>query len=288
MQRRDFLTASAATLLAAGALPAARAAAPQDTPAPARLKGRVRHSVARWCFGGIPLDELCRQAKAMGIASVEILNEPEWKVVQSHGLTCALAFGPGSIDRGWNRAEHHDELLARAEALLPRVAADGLPGVVIFSGNRAGQPVAEGRRQCIAGLRRMLPLAEKLGVNVVMEILNSKVDHHDYDFDHMAYGLDLVQGVGSDRFRILYDIYHAQIMEGDVIRTIRDHAASIGHYHTAGVPGRHEIDDGQELNYGAICRAIVETGFTGFVAQEFIPAREPIQSLREAVAICDV
>jgi len=288
MQRRDFLAASGAALLAAGALSAARAAAPQDAPAPPRLKGRVRHSVARWCFGGIPLDELCRQAKAIGLESVEILNEPDWKVVKSHGLTCALAFGPGSIDRGWNRAEHHDELLARAEELLPRVAADGLPGVVVFSGNRAGQAPAEGVRQCAAGLRRMMPLAEKLGVNVVMEILNSKVDHHDYDFDHMAYGLELVQAVASDRFRILYDIYHAQIMEGDVIRTIRDHAASIGHYHTAGVPGRNEIDDGQELNYPAICRAIVETGFTGFIAQEFIPAREPIRSLREAVALCDV
>jgi len=286
MQRRDFLAASAAALVAAGAVPAARAA--QQAPAPAARKGRVRHSVARWCFGGIPLDELCRQARALGLGSIEILDEPDWKVVQDHGLTCAVANGPGGIGKGWNRAEHHDELVARAEALLPKVAAAGLPAMIVFSGNRAGQPPAEGVRQCAAGLRRIAPLAEKLGVNVVMEILNSKVDHGDYDFDHMAYGLDLVQAVASDRFRILYDIYHAQIMEGDVIRTIRDHAASIGHYHTAGVPGRHELDETQELNYGAICRAIVETGFTGWVAQEFIPTRDPFVSLGQAIDVCDV
>lgn len=286
MQRRDFLAASSA-LLAAGALPAARAAA-QSAPAPVARKGRVRHSVARWCFGSVPLDELCRQARALGIGSIEILEEPDWATVKQHGLTCAVAMGPGGIGKGWNRAAHHDELVARAEELLPKVAAAGLPSMIVFSGNREGQDPAEGVRQCAAGLRRIMPLAERHGVGVVMEILNSKVDHHDYDFDHMAYGLDLVQAVASDRFRILYDIYHAQIMEGDVIRTVREHAASIGHYHTAGVPGRHELDDTQELNYGAICRAIVETGFTGWLAQEFIPTRDPWESLGQAIDTCDV
>lgn len=286
MQRRDFLAASSA-LLAAGALPGARAAV-QAAPAPVARKGRLRHSVARWCFGSVPLDELCRQARALGIGSIEILEEPDWATVRQHGLTCAVAMGPGGIGKGWNRAAHHDELVARAEELLPKVAAAGLPSMIVFSGNREGQDPAEGVRQCAAGLRRVMPLAERLGVGVVMELLNSKVDHADYDFDRMAYGLDLVQAVASDRFRILYDIYHAQIMEGDVIRTVREHAASIGHYHTAGVPGRHELDDTQELNYGAICRAIVETGFTGWLGQEFIPTRDPWESLGQAIDTCDV
>jgi len=290
MHRREFLGAAAglsvAATLAAAAPARAASLAAQD--APARLKGRIRHSVCRWCYGGIPLEELCLKAKAMGIASIEILDEPDWKLVQQHGLTCAMANGPGSIPQGWNRAEHHDELVRRSEELLPKLAAAGLPSMIVFSGNRAGQPEAEGVRQCIAGLRRIAPLAEKLGVNVQLEILNSKVDHGDYDFDHMRYGVDVIEGVASPRVKILYDIYHAQIMEGDVIATIREHKERIGHYHTGGVPGRHEIDATQELNYAAVCKAIADTGFTGFVSQEFVPTRDPLTSLREAIAICDV
>jgi len=285
MHRRDFLAASAAALTLAGA-----ARPPRLLPAPAlmQLKGRIRHSVCRWCYGGIELDALCQAVAAMGIESVEILDEPEWAVAKKHGLTCAVANGPGSIPDGWNRLEHHDALVRRSEELLPAIAAAGLPSMIVFSGNRAGQPDEEGQRQCITGLRRIAPLAEKLGVNVLLELLNSKVDHPDYQFDRMRYGVGVVEGVGSPRVKILYDIYHAQIMEGDVIRTIREHAALIGHYHTGGVPGRHEIDGTQELNYAAICRAIAETGYTGFVAQEFVPTRDPLTSLREAIAICDV
>jgi len=224
----------------------------------------------------------------MGIASIEILDEPDWAVVQKHGLTCAMANGPGSIPDGWNRAEHHDQLVRRSEELLPKLAAAGLPSMIVFSGNRAGQPEAEGARQCIAGLRRIAPLAEKLGVNVQLEILNSKVDHADYQFDNMEYGLFVVKEIGSPHIKILYDIYHAQIMQGDVIRTIQENIEWIGHFHTGGVPGRHEIDATQELNYGAICRAIADAGFTGFVGQEFVPTRDPMTSLREAIAICDV
>jgi hydroxypyruvate isomerase len=293
MQRRQFL--GAASLGAAGLVLAQRAlgapplARPQDAPpAPAKLKGRIHHSVCRWCYGGIELGELCRQAKAMGIESIEILDEPEWTLVKSMGLTCATANGPGSIPKGWNRAEHHDELVARSNELLPKIAAAGLRNMIVFSGNRDGQPDAEGSKQCIAGLRRIAPLAEKLGVTVVLEILNSKVDHGDYQFDHMSYGVGVIDGVASPRVKILYDIYHAQIMEGDVIRTIREHHERIGHFHTGGVPDRHEIDDSQELNYRAVCRAIAETGYTGFVAQEFVPTRDPMTSLREAIAICDV
>ncbi len=223
----------------------------------------------------------------MGISSVELLDEGEWRVPARHGLMCAVANGPGPIHKGWNRLDQHDELVQRATELLPKIRDAGVPNTIVFSGNRDGLPDEQGARNCITGLRRIMPLAEKLGVTVLMELLNSKVDHADYQFDHMAFGLAVVEGVGSPRLRILYDIYHAQIMEGDVIRTIRDHAAQIGHYHTGGVPGRHEIDATQELNYAAICRTIANTGFTGFVAQEFLPTRDPMTSLREAVAICD-
>ena len=304
MNRRQMLAASTASIALAagwlrsagarnagpGPLPARRpppGPAPRQDLAPARAAMRLKHSVARWCYGGIGLDELCRQAALLGASSVELLDEADWGVPAQHGLACALAFGPDTIPKGWNRLEHHDDLVARGEALLPRIAAAGIPNMIAFSGNREGQADAEGLRHCVPGLRRLAPAAEKAGVTIVLEFLNSKVDHGDYQFDHMAYGADVVQGVGSDRVRILYDIYHAQIMEGDVIRTIRDHAAHIGHFHTGGVPGRHEIDGTQELNYGAIARAIAETGYGGYVGHEFVPARDPLSSLREAIAICE-
>lgn len=289
MDRRSFLKLSAAGSLAA--LPLARHAAGSQEQAaapPTPRKNRLRHSVARWCFGGMKLDDLARHSAAMGIGSVEILGPGEWETVQRHGLTCAVALGIGSIPDSWNRVDLHEKLLEQAADLLPKCAAAGVPSIVIFSGNRRGQPDAEGIANCVAGLRQAAPLAEQHGVTLVMEILNSKVDHGDYAFDKMGYGLDVVQGVGSDRVKILYDIYHAQIMEGDVIRTIKAHHASIGHYHTAGVPGRHELDENQELNYPAICRAVVETGYRGWFGQEFIPTRDAMTSLREAIDLCDV
>src|SRR5262249_34310598 len=216
------------------------------------------------------------------------LSEEDWPTVKKYGLTCAMPNGPGNIPEGWNKKEHHDGLVKRSEELLPKIAAAGLPNMIVFSGNRKGQSDSEGIETCAAGLKRIAPLAEKLKVTVALEYLNSKVDHGDYAFDHMRYGVEVVQKVGSDRVKILYDIYHAQIMEGDVIRTIRDHRESICHFHTGGVPGRHEIDDTQELNYTAVCRAIAETGFQGYVAQEFSPTRDPMTSLRQAIDLCDV
>jgi hydroxypyruvate isomerase len=282
MQRREFLSLSA--------LAAAAAAAPTATPHPRPQTpvSRIRHSVCRWCYGKIPLDDLCRAVAAAGGSSVELLDEPDWGTPKKHGLVCAVANGPGDIAKGWNRLEHHDALAKKTEELLPKIAAAGIPNTIAFSGNRAGQADAEGAKNCVAGLKRVAPLAEKHGVTILFEILNSKVDHGDYAFDNMRYGLEIVQKVGSDRVKILYDIYHAQIMEGDVIHTIRDHKDSICHYHTGGVPGRHEIDDTQELNYTAVCRAIAETGFKGFVSQEFVPTRDPMTSLRQAIEICDV
>lgn len=280
MERREFMAASIAAASLAGLPAGARASTPR--------KGRIRQSVCRWCYGRVSLDDLCRNAQAMGLLSVELLGETEWTVPRAYGLSCAVANGPNPIHRGWNRVEHHDEFVREAERLLPLVVDAGIPNMIVFSGNRGGLSDAEGIRNCITGLKRIVPLAEALGVTIVMELLNSKVDHKDYQCDRTAWGVEVVKGIGSDCFKLLYDIYHMQIMEGDVIRTITENIAYIGHFHTGGVPGRREIDDSQELNYPAICRAIAETGYSGFVGQEFIPSRDPMTSLNEAVAICDV
>ncbi len=286
MLRREFLTAS--VLSVAGVAAAGQPAAIAPTPSP--VKGRLKQSVCRWCYGGMPLDALCANAAAMGIVSVELLGPDEWAVAKKHGLTCAVATNVKSnpIPKGFNRVEHHDAIVKDLEERLPIVKEAGIPQQIVFSGNRAGMSDEDGLKNCAAGLARVMPTAERLGVTIIMELLNSKVDHKDYMCDRTRWGADLVQRVGSPRFKLLYDIYHMQIMEGDVIRTIRDHADAIGHYHTAGVPGRHEIDGTQELNYRAICEAIVEKGFTGYLGQEFIPTRDPMTSLREAVVVCDV
>jgi hydroxypyruvate isomerase len=290
MDRRSFLGASLAAVTLPRQLQTAGSAPPAPAPDRARAitKGRIKQSVARWCYGGIEIETLCRESAKLGYASVELLNPPEWNVPKKHGLVCALGFGPGPIDKGWNRKEHHDHLLAESERLLPIAKADGVPSLVVFSGNRAGISEEEGLANCIAGLKRVAPLAEKHGVTLVLEILNSKVDHHDYQFDHMSFGVAVVDAVGSERIKILYDIYHAQIMEGDVIRTLQQNKDRIGHYHTGGVPGRHEIDETQEIYYPAICKAIVATGYQGYVAQEFVPSRDPLASLAQAGTICDV
>jgi hydroxypyruvate isomerase len=258
------------------------------TPQPAA--GRIRQSVCQWCYAGMPLEDLCREAAAMGLKSVELLGEKDWAVPKRFGLTCAMANGPTTIPLGWNRPDQHDRLVAESERLLPLVAAAGLPNMIVFSGNRAGLSDAEGVANCAAGLKRIMPVAERVGVTVCMELLNSKVDHRDYQCDHTAWGVALAREVASPRFKLLYDIYHMQIMEGDVIRTIRDNFAFLGHFHTGGVPGRREIDDTQELNYRAIMTAIADLGYTGFVGQEFIPTRgrDPMTSLRAGVATCDI
>jgi hydroxypyruvate isomerase len=234
------------------------------------------------------VEELCRNAKAIGLASVELLGEPDWPTVKRFGLACAMANGPSTIPLGFNRPSEHDRLVAESERLLARIAELGFPNMIVFSGNRGGLSDGEGLDSCARGLARVTPIAERLGVTVCMELLNSKVDHPDYQCDRTAWGAELVKRVGSPRFRLLYDIYHMQIMEGDVIRTIRDHAPFLAHFHTGGVPGRHEIDGGQELNYRRIMEAIAELGFQGYVGQEFIPTRDPMTSLKEGFEIGDV
>lgn len=250
--------------------------------------GRLKQSVCRWCYGRTDLEELCRRAKAMGLQSVELLSENEWSIPAKHGLVCAVANGPTSIPDGLNRPDLHDRIVAESERLLPLVKAAGIPNMIVFSGNRRGMNDEDGIRNCVAGLKRMVGTAERLGVTLVMELLNSKVDHKDYHADRTWWGVEVCKGVGSERFKLLYDIYHMQIMEGDVIRTIQGNAKYIGHYHTGGVPGRREIDETQELWYPAICRAIAETGFDGYLGQEFIPSRDPMASLQQAVRLCTV
>jgi hydroxypyruvate isomerase len=298
IDRRRFLATSAATAAAAGAAGAASAglaSAGQDAagaaaPAPVDVAaGRLKQSVCRWCYGPVSMDDLCAAAAAMGLKSVEILDERDWATTKKYGLTCAVANGPGGISQGWNRLDLHDGLVARSEELLPKVAAAGLPQMIVFSGNReADLSDEQGLANCVAGLKRITPLAEELGVTVIMELLNSKRDHRGYMCDRTPWGVELVKRVGSDRFRLLYDIYHMQIMEGDVIATIQENIEHIAHFHTGGVPGRREIDENQELYYPRICRAIADTGFTGYLGQEFIPSRDPLTSLREAARICTV
>jgi hydroxypyruvate isomerase len=254
------------------------------------LKGRVNHSVCRWCYQDIPLEDLCKAAKKIGLASIELVGPEEWPLLKKYGLTSALPWGAGKgITQGFNDPTLHDELVASYEALIPKVASEGYKQIICFSGNRNGLDDEKGIENCAIGLRRLMPIAEKYQVTMVMELLNSKVDHHDYQCDHTKWGVALVDKLGSERFKLLYDIYHMQIMEGDVIATIKKYHPYISHYHTGGVPGRNEIDDTQELHYPAIMKAINETGFKGFVAQEFIPKRkDKIASLKQGVEICDI
>jgi hydroxypyruvate isomerase len=257
---------------------------------PFELKGRINHSVCQWCYNDIPLEDLCEAAKKMGLKSIELLGPKEWPVLKKHGLTCAMPNGAGlGIERGFNDPSLHVELVRSYEEVIPKVAEAGYKQIICFSGNRNGLDDKKGIENCALGLKRLMPVAEKHDVIVCMELLNSKVDHKDYQADHTAWGAELCQAVGSDKMKLLYDIYHMQIMEGDVIATIREFHPYISHYHTGGVPGRNEIDETQELYYPAIMEAILETGYTGFVAQEFIPAREDkLASLRQGVQICDV
>ena len=228
--------------------------------------------------------------KKIGLQSIELLKVEDFPTLKKHELMCAMVLGvPGGISDGLNRVENHDKIVEFFERTTPIVAEHGYPNIICFSGNRRGMSDEQGLENCAIGLKRIVPTAEKYKVNVCMELLNSKHDHKDYMCDHTPWGVELVKRVGSERFKLLYDIYHMQIMEGDMIATIRENHQYIAHYHTGGVPGRAEIDQTQEINYPAVIQAIIETGFKGFVAQEFIPKRpDPIASLKQGVEICDV
>ncbi len=257
---------------------------------PLKVKGNVNQSACRWCYGRIPLDELCKAGSQIGLKSIELVGPKDWPTLAKYGLTCAMGNGAGmGITKGFNRVEYHDELVAGFEELIPQAADAGIPSVICMSGNRKGLSDEEGIVNCVKGIKRLTKLAEQKKVNLVMELLNSKVDHHDYQCDHTAWGVEVCKQVGSDRFKLLYDIYHMQIMEGDLIRTIQENIEYIGHFHTGGNPGRHEIDETQEITYPAVMKAIVATGYKGFVGQEFVPTGDdPLGSLRRCVQICDV
>lgn len=248
------------------------------------------HSVCRWCYGHMKLEELCEQVKPMGITSIELTTPAEWPTLQRYGLTCAVGTLPdASLTDGYNQPALHDRLNKKYLDLVKAAADNGIPNVIVFSGNRKGLPDELGIEHCARGLEELVKFAEKHGVMIIMELLNSKVDHHDYQCDHTPWGVSLVEKVGSPNFKLLYDIYHMQIMEGDVIATISKYKDYIAHFHTGGVPGRNEIDETQELYYPAIMRAIANNGFTGYVAQEFIPkAADKLASLRRGVEICSV
>lgn len=303
--RRRMLRDSAAAL---GALAAGAAASPGSLAAhddgrthdvahhtsgalPPRT-GRLRQSVCRWPFSRIPLRDFFRTAADLGLEAIDLLPPDEWEQAAEFGLVCSMGY-PGPvrgdfITRGFNDRRNHPLLLGELERAIPLAARHGVPNLIGMFGNREGRSDAEGIDACAEGLRRIAPLAEEHGVTICLEMLNSKVDHRDYHGDTTAFGVRVVEVVGSPRVKLLYDVYHMQIMEGDVIRTIRDNREHIAHFHTAGVPGRHELDGTQELNYRAIAAAIADLGFTGFVAHEFIPTREPAVALREAVEACTV
>ena len=290
MSRSELLSRRAA-LRAAGAGVAGTLAVsglgPAAAEGPPKVKGNIKQSVCRWCYGKIKLEVLAEKAAKMGYQSIELLGAKEVEIIKPFGLTCAM-MSCSSIPKGLNRKENHARIEAELRRNIEFAAAEGLPNVICMSGNRKGMPDDEGLANCAESLKRVVGFAEEKKVTICMEGLNSKVNHKDYMYDTTKWGVALCKKVGSPRFKLLYDIYHMQIMEGDVIRTLRDNKEHIGHYPTGGNPGRHEIDETQELNYPAIVKAILKTGYQGFLGQEFIPARDPLTSLAQGFRICDV
>jgi hydroxypyruvate isomerase len=258
-----------------------------------KLKGNINHSVCRWTYGFLSLEELCNAANKIGLKAIDLIGPKEWNVLKKHGLDSSMCNGAEiSLTEGWNDKQYHTTLIKNYTEHINWVAESGYKNLICFSGNRKGMDDETGMKNCVEGLKQIIGLAEKKGVVIQMELFNSKVDHKDYMCDKSAWGIELCKRIGSENFKLLYDIYHMQINEGDVIRTIQDNHQYFGHYHTAGVPGRHEIDETQELFYPAIIRAVLATGFKGYLAQEFIPTaketEDKINALKKAVKLCDV
>jgi len=296
MNRRRFFTAGTAAGVASilgrnlGATPKP---ATQTSLAGQPKRSRLKLSVSRWPYNKYTLEQLCVMSRQLGLDAIDLLEPNEWQVPLRHGLVCAMGYATvphpeTRLTDGFNRIENHAWLIPGYKDAIPKAAAAKVPNVICFPGSRKGQSDEEGWENCARGLAPLIPLAEQHGVTLCMELLNSKVDHPDYQADHTAWGVTMAKRINSPRFKLLYDIYHMQIMEGDVIRTVRDNINYIGHFHTGGVPGRHEIDDTQELNYHMVMKAIADAGFKGYVAQEFVPTRDPRASLAQAVKICTV
>ena len=259
----------------------------QTTPTP--RKGRIKQSVSRWCYKDIPLDKLCAYSAQIGCKAIDLLGPEDYEVPRRYGLICAMGYGGGGdIPNALNRVENHAKIEEGLRKNIPLAAKAGIPNVITFSGNRAGMSDEEGAKNTIIGLNRIKKIGEDNGVVICLELLNSKVNHKDYMCDHTAWGVQVVQAVNSPKVKLLYDIYHMQIMEGDLVKTIQDNIQWIAHFHTGGVPGRHELDGTQEVQWDGVMRGIVATNFHGYVAHEFVPTRDPFTSLREAVDLCDV
>ncbi|HMB64528.1 MAG TPA: TIM barrel protein [Eudoraea sp.] len=288
MKRRSFINTSAAASVGLLAYKTGNAAPAVATTN--ELKGNINHSACYWCYNSIPLDTFLQNLKNLGVKSIDLVGPEDFPLLKKHGIHASMCWGAGKgIVEGWNDPNLHEELITDYMEKIPIIADAGYTNLICFSGNRNGMDDDIGLKNCVRGLEQILPLAEKHGVVIQMELLNSKVNHKDYMCDHSDWGIELCKQLDTDHFRLLYDIYHMQIMEGDVIRTIQDYHQYFGHYHTGGNPGRNEINDTQELFYPAIMRAILETGFKGHVAQEFIPTwDDKIAALKEGVTICDV
>jgi hydroxypyruvate isomerase len=294
MSRRNILTragAAAALLAASNAeLRADDAKAPADAPqpnGPAIRNNHIRQTLCAWCYTKLSLEQLCQAANQLGYLGIDLVGPETFPTLKKYNLTGTMT-PTHSIPKGLNHKENWDDCLAKIRKSIEATADAGFPNVICFSGNRDGMDDHEGMRNCADALKQVVGLAEEKKVTICMELLNSKVNHHDYMCDHSEWGIGLVNLVGSERFKLLYDIYHMQIMEGDVIHTIKDHHDCLAHYHTAGVPGRHEIDESQELYYPAIIKTIVDTGYKGWLGQEFLPVHDTVASLRQAGNICDV
>lgn len=290
MARLDRRTAIQRMMLGSMAATSLPSIASMPTQVFQPLKGNIRHAVCRWCYNSIPLEEFCRAAAEMGITAIDLVGPKDWPTLRKYGLHSSMCNGAEiNLTDGWNDARFHERLVRNYTEMIPLVAAAGYTNLICFSGNRRGMDDETGWKNCTEGLKKITGIAEKHKVVLVMELLNSRVDHADYQCDRTPWGVELVERIGSPNFKLLYDIYHMQIDEGDVIRTIQKHHTHIAHYHTGGVPGRHEIDETQELYYPAIMKAIVKTGFQGFVAQEFIPSwPDKLSALRKGIEICDV
>src|SRR5262247_3410961 len=284
MRRRDFFLSLAAATTTLTQTPA---------PAPLKRKGRLKQAVTRGVFGrNMPLEDACREAARLGCKGFDLIGPADWPTLKKYGLVPTMyPPGPGgTIPEALNRKENHERLEKLLHPAIDEAAANGVPNIITFSGNRKGMADAEGAENCVAFLNRVKAHAEDKGVTICMEYLNSKVNHRDYMFDHMSWGVDVMKRVNSPRVKILYDIYHAQIMDGDVVRTINDNIQWIAHFHTGGNPGRHDIDETQELNYRFVVQSIVDKGFTGFLTHEYSPTagHDPIAVLNKAIEICDV
>ena len=256
-----------------------------------KLKGNINHSVCRWTFDYLSLDELCKAVKEIGFNAIDLTGPKDWPVLQRHGIYSSMCYtaGDNNLYNGFDNTVYHNQLIKDYLEVIPLMSKAKYKNLICFSGKREGMDDETGMKNCMKALQKILPSAEKNGVIMIMELLNSKIDHEDYMCNHTAWGVELCKRISSENFKLLYDIYHMQIQEGDIIRTIRDNHQYIAHFHTGGIPGRHEINDTQELYYPAVMKAIVETGFKGYVAQEFMPARKnKLDSLKEAIKICDV